>query len=607
MPLAARHPAPADRLRKLLDAATRLARARTPAEVAATMAHIGRLDAGDGGTTLFELDETARILRVVATHARPELPDAFAVVPLDGAMPLARSVQALEPVLFDAAQDGWDALDPVVREAMEGRGLTAYACLPLVVDGRATGALSLSYHTAPPYDEEGRVFLRALASQCAVALDRARTLHAQARTAAWTAATTDAVMAVLEASDAQAGLRQAARAALPTLADWVSVYLVEHGEPRFSFAVHSDPALETHADEVKRRFPVDPLQPAGPAMVARSGRAETYTHVRHEQVVRYARSPEEAGLLSRVPTGSVTIVPLTHDGQTFGSMAFSHSDMGFYGAGDEALALTFATRLAAALQSAMAHRARLQFLSVAAHEIGNPLVPLRSWAELYRLAVARPGSAPPKPDVLERGLARVARLVDDLRDTAGIEAGRFGMRRAPCDVAEILAAVAEAHRPEYEAAGVRLRLDVPPGAIPAFADATRLEQVVENLLANAVKFTPRDGHVVLKARVANRFVRIEVQDEGLGMEREAMARLFQPFVRLQSQSRGLGLGLYLCKGIVELHGGRIWATSPGQGRGSTFTVLIPVQSPGTEDEVDLGAPGRNHGSEPNPGARGLHT
>jgi PAS domain S-box-containing protein len=234
-----------------------------------------------------------------------------------------------------------------------------------------------------------------------------------------------------------------------------------------------------------------------------------------------------------------------------------------------------------------ADRRKDHFLAVLSHELRNPLAPIKN--SLYILDRAVPGGdqARRAKDVVERQVDQLSHLVDDLLDVTRITRGKIQLQRRRLELNELVRRTLEDHRALFETAGVRLELA--PAREPVFIDGdwSRIAQVVSNLLQNSVKFTPRDGHVRVSVvrETESQQAEIRVADTGAGMSQDLLSRLFQPFMQadetLDRSKGGLGLGLALVRGIVELHGGSIHATSPGPNRGSEFVVRLPL---------DLGAP-----------------
>jgi PAS domain S-box-containing protein len=235
-----------------------------------------------------------------------------------------------------------------------------------------------------------------------------------------------------------------------------------------------------------------------------------------------------------------------------------------------------------------------EFLAVLSHELRNPLAPMRSG--LAVLARARPGSdeAVRARDALERQVVHLGRLVDDLLDLTRISRGKIRLRRETADLAGIVLRTAEDHRALLGAGGVSLAVRLAEEAVVVEGDATRLAQVLGNLLHNAAKFTPRGGRVEVALEVAPQgTATVRVRDNGVGIDAAVLPRLFEPFSQVDAtldRSRGgLGLGLALVKRLVELHGGTVSARSDGAGRGAEFAIVLPLR-PGPAARAAGGAP-----------------
>ncbi|HUR25027.1 MAG TPA: PAS domain S-box protein [Candidatus Thermoplasmatota archaeon] len=237
---------------------------------------------------------------------------------------------------------------------------------------------------------------------------------------------------------------------------------------------------------------------------------------------------------------------------------------------------------------------RMEFLNNAAHDLNTPLTPLK-----IALAVFRLGSANLTPEQLEtldlfdRNVRRFQVLVQDMLDAGRIQGGRLKLRTAPTSLAALVEEAAASFADSASQAGLTLTMEPIPAVI-ANVDRDKTSQVVFNLVSNAVKYTPAGG-ITIRVEASSGEAVISVADTGLGLSKEQVAQLFQPFVRLHeatSTARGTGLGLYICKGIVEQQGGRIWAESDGPGKGSTFRLALPLDAAlgvGPTSGVDLAA------------------
>jgi PAS domain S-box-containing protein len=229
-----------------------------------------------------------------------------------------------------------------------------------------------------------------------------------------------------------------------------------------------------------------------------------------------------------------------------------------------------------------ADRRKDEFLAVLSHELRNPLAPIKN--SLHVLDRVDPGGVQARRAlaVIGRQADQLSRMVDDLLDVTRITRAKIQLQPGRLELNELVGRTVEDHRSLFEKAHLRLELELAPAPIHVNADRNRLAQVVGNLLQNAVKFTPPDGRVCVSVAtdVAAARALLRVADTGAGLAPEIAGRLFQPFVQadttLDRSKGGLGLGLALVKGLVELHGGEVTASSAGVGRGSEFTVRLPL-------------------------------
>ncbi|WP_143762871.1 hybrid sensor histidine kinase/response regulator [Ramlibacter tataouinensis] len=229
-----------------------------------------------------------------------------------------------------------------------------------------------------------------------------------------------------------------------------------------------------------------------------------------------------------------------------------------------------------------ADRRKDEFISVLAHELRNPLAPVRNAVEILK-RVAQPEPRVERArDVIARQVAHMVRLIDDLLDVSRIARGKLTLRKERCDLAAIARQTAEDYRASLQAAGQQLELHQPPGPAWVEGDPVRLAQMLGNLLTNAARFTNGPGTVRVRTAVdeAGRSALLTVQDTGVGLPPELLGRLFDPFEQAAQDSArtqgGLGLGLALTKGLAELHGGSVSAESAGPGQGASFTLRIPL-------------------------------
>ncbi|MDR5744603.1 MEDS domain-containing protein [Caballeronia sp. LZ029] len=223
-------------------------------------------------------------------------------------------------------------------------------------------------------------------------------------------------------------------------------------------------------------------------------------------------------------------------------------------------------------------RMKEQFLATLAHELRNPLAPIRNGLQILRQNQTSAGAGAVF-EMLDRQIEHMVRLVDDLMEVARINTGTIQLRRQPIDVTTVLEAAIELSRTAVESAGHALKVDLPSDGFTVDGDEVRLAQVFSNLINNAAKYTPAGGRIDIAMVRTGSCVEIGISDTGVGFSPEEQSLLFVPFSRLQPAAHGdgLGVGLALAKKLVELHGGSISANSDGRDKGSCFTVSLPVQ------------------------------
>jgi signal transduction histidine kinase/HAMP domain-containing protein len=221
-----------------------------------------------------------------------------------------------------------------------------------------------------------------------------------------------------------------------------------------------------------------------------------------------------------------------------------------------------------------------EFLAILAHELRNPLAPLRTSLHILRIAENDKAMVQQARDVMDRQIRQLVRLVDDLLDISRISTGKLELKRERVSLLVIAERALESARPLLSARKQTLRVDLPVEPVPLDADPTRLAQVLINLLNNAGKFSPPGSEVALSAAIEGDMVAITVADQGIGIAPGMLSAIFQMFVQadssLEREQAGLGVGLSLARHLVEMHGGSIGVASEGRGRGSRFTVRIPI-------------------------------
>jgi PAS domain S-box-containing protein len=227
-----------------------------------------------------------------------------------------------------------------------------------------------------------------------------------------------------------------------------------------------------------------------------------------------------------------------------------------------------------------ADRNKSEFIAMLAHELRNPLAPIRTAAEILSRTGGGDSAHDHAVDVIGRQVRQMTRLVDDLLDVNRIAQGKITLQTTAVELGQVLSETAETCRPLFDDGGVQLTVALPSSPIRVAADPARLAQIVHNLLSNAAKFTPRGGHVRLSVQADGGSAVIRVLDDGIGIAREQIDQVFERFFQvdtsLERATGGLGLGLTLVKTLAELHHGTVQAHSPGKGLGTEFIVRLPM-------------------------------
>ncbi len=239
-----------------------------------------------------------------------------------------------------------------------------------------------------------------------------------------------------------------------------------------------------------------------------------------------------------------------------------------------------------------------RFLATLAHELRNPLAPLRNGLELLQMAgddAADKSLVREIREIMQRQVDHLARLVDDLLDVSRINSGKIELRLERVRVGDIVHDAIDFSQPHIDAAGHRLEVAIEDPALTISADRVRVSQIVLNLLNNAAKFTPRSGCVKLSTMKVGNTLEIRVRDNGIGIPPEVLPKIFEMFTQLEdSRARshgGLGIGLNLVRALTELHGGTVTATSDGPGSGSEFIVRLPIPAEADSDRRNEAPPG----------------
>ncbi|HEX8551167.1 MAG TPA: PAS domain S-box protein [Abditibacteriaceae bacterium] len=389
--------------------------------------------------------------------------------------------------------------------------------------------------------------------------------------------------------DYEETLASVASMTVPNIADWCAVDLLEDsGQIKRLAVAHVDPAKVQWAHEIQERYPTDPEAQTGVPNVLRTGKSELYPEIPQEMLIASAKDEEHLKLILDIGFTSAMVVPLVAHSRTLGALTFVTAESGrHYGQEDLSLAEDLAARAALAIDNARLYRdvqeaSRLkdEFLATMSHELRTPMTAILGWANLLNKRSLDDDGTSHALEAIERNARSQVRLIEDLLDVSRIITGKLRLDVRPVTLSAVVEAAADALRPTAETKGIRLQVLLDPQAGPVSGDPERLQQVVWNLLSNALKFTPKGGRVQLRLERINSHVEITVSDTGQGISAEFLPYVFDRFRQADATNTrtfgGLGLGLAIVRQLVELHGGSVQVASPGEGQGATFTVSLPI-------------------------------
>jgi signal transduction histidine kinase/CheY-like chemotaxis protein len=381
---------------------------------------------------------------------------------------------------------------------------------------------------------------------------------------------------------------------VPRLADWCSVHIEGVDVDAMPIA-HVDPAKVELLRDMYRRFPLASDAPYSGRQVMQTGVPQLISEVTPSILDALAPDPDHAALLAGIGFRSGIVVPLGVQGHTFGALTLAYAESGRrYDADDLVFASELARRASIAIDNARlydlsqqersrveaATRAKDAFVAMVSHELRTPLNAIVGWLRLMRSGALSPERREHALDVIERNAQAQSQLVADLLDISRIITGQIRINPSQVDLSNIVDMGAEGVRPAADAKGILIEIDIDRASTLMRGDGDRLQQVVWNLLVNAVKFTPKNGIVKVRVRRVESDLELTVEDNGAGIAPEFLPHVFESFRQSDGGASrphgGLGIGLSIAKHIVELHGGTIEAESRGVGYGAVFHVRLPI-------------------------------
>jgi signal transduction histidine kinase len=389
--------------------------------------------------------------------------------------------------------------------------------------------------------------------------------------------------------DQETTCAHAAQFLVPGLADYCSIYLLQDdGSLDAAEIVHVNSTVLMRLRAFLKRNPPTANDASLLGLALRTGKAQLLSEVSDAEIQAYARTPEEQEIWRSLGPRSTIIAPLVARGQIQGAVSLMAAASGRrYVPDDLALVEILAARLALALDNARLYgearraiQARDEFISIAAHELRTPLTTVQAHAQLVHRRWERDRRLEPAPTLrslqsITVQTEKLARLINQLLDVSRLEAGKLPYQMEKVDLLALLGDVVSAAQTRTERHVISVQAGEP---VTLLGDPLRLEQVLTNLLDNAIKYSPNGGSIELTLkRLSPSEAELAVRDHGLGIPPEQRAMIFDRFHRahVASYASGMGLGLFISRQIVGLHGGRLVAEFPEDG-GSRFVVQLPI-------------------------------
>jgi signal transduction histidine kinase/DNA-binding response OmpR family regulator len=532
---------------------------------------------------LEELGENLVLARSGAEALKLLLQQEFAVVLLDVNMPgidgfetaalmRSRKKSAHTPVIFVTA-----FADEVHAAAGYALGAVDYMLTPVLPD-----VLRTKVRVFVDLFRMQQQARRHADERVAMAEERAMRMAAEAssRRSAFLAHASKVLMGSLQLEE---HARDLATLLVPFLADLsVITRLDEHGQPCQLEWAWAGSQPEPRAQPASEETIAEPLLSAMHQAIASR---TTVTLQAPCQAARAGSQPAPA------PTFALTdfaAIPLVVRDKVFGAIALGMGPSGRdFEPEDLALAHELAAGAAVAIDNTQlyrniqeADRRKDEFLAMLAHELRNPLAPIRNAVHLLSTQTGDPAAAAWSVDVIQRQVTHLVQLVDGLLDVSRITSGKIQLRGETVDLAAVVAVAVETSRPLIDSKQHALHVRLPPEPVPVHGDAARLAQIVANLLNNAAKYTDPGGRIELTVSREGQHAALRVRDTGVGISSDLIGHVFDLFTQgqrsLDRSQGGLGIGLTVVRTLVEMHGGRVAARSDGWGKGSEFEVVLPV-------------------------------
>lgn len=389
--------------------------------------------------------------------------------------------------------------------------------------------------------------------------------------------------------DYQTTLNTIAKLAVPQIADWCGVDILEGTNKIRQVAVaHVDPQKVKWAKKIRRSQGVDFASNQGLARVLKTGQAEIYPVISDEMLQSSAKSEKDLELMKSIGFRSAMIVPILFQKRPVGAITFVTTETNrHYNQADLLMAEELGTRASVAIENARLYRKsqdaislRDDFISVASHELKTPITSVKVFTQVLKKHSEQIGDskAVAHLNTMDKQLNKLTELVYDLLNISKIQAGKMEFKYEYFDfdslvkeIVNVLQQIEERHTIVIEGQTNK----------KVYGDQERIGQVFNNLITNAIKYSPKSKEIVIKLSSDEKYVQVGVQDFGIGMAKEHLSKIFERFYRVYDTTDktfpGLGIGLYICAEIVKRHGGKLWVESD-LGKGSNFLFRLPIDS-----------------------------
>lgn len=576
-------------LQALRGIARALSRPLTPNEVADVVVEHLHQRFGPAMSVVYVTDGSDEIHLVGSRGLSEEAKLRLARMPLATELPVMEAVRTAQPVWCESLEELLARFPLVAQRPVPAEQLQSVAAIPFTIDEHVVGALGLSFPSKRAFDELEREVLSTVGDLAAHAIDRYRLDTAQKKAEDTLRLLAEASTILASSLDYDRTLASIARLAVPSIADWTTVDMIDASGHLTRLAVaHVDPAKVSLGYELTKRYPVDMSSPRGVPNVIRTGQSEMVSDITDDLLESSIADPVLLQIIRDIGLRSAITVPLKARGRAVGAVSTYVAESGRrYTEDDLRIVEDLGRRASVAIENAMLYRAaeeashaKDEFLAVVSHELRTPLNSMLGWIHMLKHDSLPPERRARAMETIERNARAQNHLVEDLLDVSRIVSGKLRLDVQPVDLPLVIERAMETVRPAAVAKSITIKTILDSTASPVSGDHHRLQQVVWNLLSNAVKFSDKGSSVQLVLQRLDSTVEIVVSDRGHGIDPTFLPHVFERFRQADSSTTrkggGLGLGLAIVRNLVELHGGSVRAESDGLGKGSRFVVRLPI-------------------------------